>query len=598
MTDARLLRRLWRYVAPHWPTLVLAFVLMAASAGLDVIVPYALKVAIDAHIAVHRADGLLLLVVVIGGGIILRAVVRAGISYALAVLGQRIANDVRTALHTHLLGRSAAFFDRTQVGGLIATINNDVEGVNQMFTTGIVSFAADAVTLVAIVVTMLYLSVELTLVTLVMLPVLIAVSAWSRRLMRTSFRELSEQRSALSSYLIERLNGIKTVQAFCRERRAVDECAAISDRYRVAANSSLRATAVVMPVTDAAALVVAALLLMYIGVGREVASAGLAVAFIEYSNRVYAPLAQLSQKGVAMQAGLAGFERVLALLDSGEPDAPPRTAPAPAASEAPARADEHHVIEFRDVEFSYRTDAPVLRGINLAVAGGTTLAVVGATGAGKSTLARLLARHYEPRAGEVLVRGRDVRDWPIKELRSRLTIIPQDVFLFSGTLAENVRVGRTSASADEVERALVQVGAGRLLERLGGIEAEIAERGANLSGGERQLVSFARALIRDPDILILDEATANVDPETEQVIEQAMSRLFAGRTTLIIAHRLATIRRADRIAVIDGGTIVEHGTRDELLAVGGLYARLEARLAPDVTSSLRRAREDLDVPGE
>ena len=575
--ERRLLARLWRHIVPHWPILAVIFVLIGISALIEGALPYLLKVAIDSHIALRNGDGLLAIVLVLGGGIIGRTGVRMAIAYALAVLGQRTMYDLRRAVHAHLLGRNAAFFNRNQVGRLLAAVTQDVESVNQMFTGGVITVVADLIVLVTIVVTMLYLSVKLTLITLAIVPPLLVVLTWSRRLMRRSYRAVGERQAALSAYIVEHITGLKTVQVFCRQRRTVDDCDRISGAYRDAALTSLRA-GVTVPVCDAAAWVSCALVLWYVGAEAGVASIGLVVAFTEYANRFYAPISTLAQKHVVMQTALVGCERIFGLLDSGEPDAPPLPAGEVPATPVAADSSGSHVLQLRDVHFAYRPGEPVLRGVSLGVRAETCVAVVGATGAGKSTLVRLLARYYDPESGAVLVDGRDVRDWRIDQLRGRLTVVQQDVFLFSGTVADNVRVGRPDASLEAVERALVRVGGTRLLEREGGVHAEIAERGANLSAGERQLVAFARALIRDPEILILDEATANVDPETEQTIERALVALSTGRTSLVIAHRLSTIRRADRIVVMANGQIAEQGTRSELIAANGLYARLEQQM--------------------
>ena len=572
--DARIIRRLTRYALRHWPLLLVATSLIPIASGLELALPYLLKVAVDSHIAIDRPDGLLAVGMLYVGCSIGRSLVAMGLAYVLGLLGQRTIHDLRCDVHGHVLTRSASFFDRTPVGRLLSGITNDIENLNQLFTGGVVTLFADLVMLIAIAAMMFYLDVELTLVTLALVPLLVPVFGWSRKIMRVAFRELRVKTAEMAAYLVERLSGLSTVQLFGRESRAADEYAQISSAYRKSALSSLTATSIALPTTESIAIISGALVIGYADLGNSAVTVGLVVAFVEYANRFYSPVHVLAQKYVVMQQAMASAERVFELLDTQDadaPDAPVKAGDVVEDAEAPA-------LEFRDVGFAYRPSEPVLSEITLAVPRGATIAVVGATGSGKSTLIRLLARHYEPQAGQVKVYGRDVREWPVRELRRRLTVIAQDVFLFRGTIADNVRLGRPDATIAEVEDALRRVGATQILERKEGVSLEVAERGANLSSGERQLVAFARALLRDPEVLILDEATAHVDPETEETIERAMVSLFSGRTSLIIAHRLSTIRRADRIIVLARGRIVEQGTRAELIAADGAYARLEAKL--------------------
>ena len=568
--DRRLVGRLGRFVRPHWRLLVLALALIPVASVLEMTLPYLLKVAVDEHIATRETAGLLALAVLYAACTVGRSLVGMAQSYLLGLLGQRTMHDLRCAVHAHVLGRNATFFDRTPVGQLLNSVTSNIEVVNQLFVSGVVTVIADLVVLIGLVGMMFYLHAELTLVTLVLVPLLGPLFAWSRRILRVAFRSQRANQAELHAFIVEHISGLPTVQTFCRERRAAREHATRGERYRKAALDSVKATAVALPATEAIAVVSGAFVIWYGGLGETALTVGLVVAFVEYANRLFSPVHALAQKYVTMQAAMAAAERIFELLDTQEADAPA----APHAQVATAAVAP--VIELRDVVFGYRADQPVLHGISLQVPKGSTIAVVGATGSGKSTLVRLLTRLYEPQAGTIAIDGRDVRAWPVHELRRRLTVIPQDVFLFTGTIADNVRVGRASASLDEIEACLRQVGAARLLER--GLGAEVAERGANLSTGERQLIAFARALIRDPDILLLDEATANVDPETEQTIERALVTLFSGRTSLIVAHRLSTIRRADRIVVLSHGRVVEHGTRDELLAADGVYRRLEEKL--------------------
>jgi ATP-binding cassette subfamily B protein len=496
-----------------------------------------------------------------------------GISYALQLLGQRAMHDLRCQLHRHVLTRSAAFFDRTPLGRLVTGITSDVEAINMLFTGGVVTSLIDLTVLLAIVSMMLYLSVQLTVVVLLSALLLVPMFRWTRTKIRDQTRAFREQLSTLASFVIERLAGALTVQTQAREDREIrahgEKCAAYSD----ASYGAFAAAVVPYPVTEGVAFAAAAFVLWYSGTRFATGlTVGLVVAFVEYTDRLFGPLQSLTQKFSLLQSAMASAERIFALLDTTDADAPPRAALPASTGTEPAPTDAGAAIEFSDVVFGYQPNVRVLHGVSLVVPRGSTVAVVGATGSGKSTLVRLLARHYQPQAGAIYLDGRDVRDVPTPELRRRLTLISQDVFLFSGTIADNIRLGHPDATDADVQAALDRVGASERLRP----DIKIVERGANLSHGERQLVAFARALVRDPQVLLLDEATAHVDPETEQLIERALEKMFVGRTSLIIAHRLVTVRRADRIIVMSGGNIIEAGTRDELLARGGAYARLEA----------------------
>ncbi len=584
--DARLMGKLWKFVRPHRKLIALALALLGIMAALDVAVPYLMKVAIDSHIAVRETEGLLGIAVLSAILLLGSSVASAALAYVLALLGQRSMHELRCAVHSHVLTRSSSFFDRTPVGRLLIGITNDVENLNQIFIGGVVTLAADLVVLGLIISMMLYLSVELTVVTVLVVPLLIPLFAWSRRIMTIAFREIRVKVADLSTYVVERVSGVATIQIFCREVQAIRGYAEISAAYRKSSLASFLAGAVSPPATEAIAAVSGACVIWYAagGIGETTVTVGLVVAFMGYANRFFGPVYILAQKYTMWQGAMAAAERIFALMDDGEPDAPARTAPIvveTSSGDGAGVAGEAIVpqaLEFRDVHFGYRPTDPVLHGVTLGVPHGATVAVVGTTGSGKSTLVRLLARHYQPQSGEIRVQGRDIRDWPVHELRRHLTVISQDVFLFAGTVADNVRLGRPDADLRAVENALERVGGGRLLGRTGGVNAEVVERGANLSTGERQLVAFARALIRDPEVMILDEATAHVDPETEETIERALVTLSAGRTSLIIAHRLSTIRRADRIVVLGKGLVIEAGTRSELLAAGGVYAGMEDQL--------------------
>ena len=573
--DARLMARVWSFVRPHWTLVVLAMVLIPVAIAFELAQPLLLKVAIDVNIALGRGSGLAEL-----AGLFLICVVLQSLAnyiqlYALQLVGQRAMHDLRKAIFRHVITRRSAFYDRVPVGRLLTRMTNDVENINEMFASGVITLVADALKLVAIVAMMFYLDVRLTLITFITLPFLLVLVGWARRIMRASFREIRVKVAAMNAYLQEHLSGIKVVQLFARERPSADEFDRMNGDHRDAYLGAIRADAGMYAVVEAVGVAAAAAIAWYAGtrIGETGLTVGLVLAFVEYVNKFFVPVRDFSAKYTVMQSAMAATERIVELLDTAEVDAPvaddkDRRAASP--SDAPA-------VSFRDVHFGYRSGEPVLRGVSLEVPRGATVAVVGSTGSGKSTLVRLISRLYEPQQGRIELAGRNVTTWPAQDLRRRLAVISQDVFLFAGTVADNVKMGNLDATDQQVRDALARVGADQMLARRGvDLEAEVAERGSNFSAGERQLISFARALVRNPDVLILDEATAQVDPETEAAIDRGLTELMTGRTTLVIAHRLSTIRRADHIAVMSKGVVEEQGSRDQLLAKNGLYAQLEA----------------------
>ncbi|HUH01792.1 MAG TPA: ABC transporter ATP-binding protein [Kofleriaceae bacterium] len=583
--DARLMKRLWGFVRPHWRLAMLAMFFVPITVAFEVAQPYLLKLAIDDYIAASTptTDGLGWIALGYVGLVLAQSLSSFAQLYCLQLLGQRSMHDLRLTTYRHVLSQRAAFFDRMPVGRLLTRMTNDIESINEMFASGVITLVADFVKLVAIVVIMLTLNVELALITFLVLPLLVVMVDWARRVMRNSFREIRVKLAQLNAYVAEHLSGIRVVQLFRRERSAQRSYDAINAGYRDAYLGAIRADATMYAGVEAIAVVSVACIAWWAGgrIGEGVLTVGLVVAFIEYVNKFFVPIKDLSAKYTVMQSAMASAERITALLDTTEPDAPtrmrerPPTAPDP---DAPA-------LELRDVDFAYRPSEPVLRRVSLTVPHGRTVAIVGATGSGKSTIIKLLTRLYEADAGSIRIGGVEVGEIEARALRQRITVISQDVFLFSGSVRDNVALGLREPvpGVDEdriVRAALARVGAARMLERREhGLDDEVAERGANFSAGERQLIAFARALVRDPEILVLDEATAHVDPEAEGLIEAGLRELVKDRTTLVIAHRLSTIRNADQILVMARGQIVERGTHDELVARGGVYASLERTFA-------------------
>lgn len=600
--DVKLMARLWTFVAPHWRLLGISLLLVLITPAFELAQPYLLGVAVDEFIKVDRQDGIGYLVLGYLGLVLLQATASFAQLYVLQLLGQRSMHDLRVAIYRHVLSLRTAFFDRMPVGRLLTRMTNDVENINEMFANGVVTLLADFIKLIAIVVVMLSINVKLTLMTFLTVPLLVLVVNYARILMRNSFREIRVKLAALNAFAQEHLSGIKVVQLFAREQQATDDYGEINAAHRDAYLDAIRADAVMYAFVEAIGVVSIALITWYASGAEDPPTIGVVVAFIEYVRKFFIPIRDFSAKYTVMQSAMAASERIMALLDTDEPDAPERAEYRAAAdSQKPAETEPASgdgrppALAIADLSFAYRPGEEVLRDIDFAIPRGAHIAVVGASGSGKSTIIKLLARLYEIERGRIELDGRDIRALSSSELRRRVTVVSQDVFLFAGTVGENIRLGRADATDDELRAALERVGADRVLLRRVRADAgdsatrgrasadeadamlalEVAERGGNFSAGERQLIAFARALVRDPDVLVLDEATAHVDPEAEALIENGVAELMRDRTTLVIAHRLSTIRHADQILVMSRGSIVERGSHDELIARGGVYAKLE-----------------------
>jgi ATP-binding cassette, subfamily B, multidrug efflux pump len=571
--DRTLLRRIFSYVWPYWKPLTVAVALLPVISLCEIAQPYLLKRAIDEHIAVKRLAGLDHLGILYLGALLGQYGAAFGQIYLTQVIGQRGMNDLRVRVHRHVLSLSAAFFDRTPVGRLMTRLTSDIEALNEMFASGIVSLLGDVIRLGFILVAIVGIDWRLALFSMGSAPVLFAIAAYFRHWVRDAFREIRLKLARMNSFLQEHLSGIKVVQVFAREERVYAEFDAINLDYRRANARAITADAALYSIVEAVGAIAVAGLLWH--GGRRIASGtltiGVLVAFIEYLGKFFAPIRDLSTKYTVMQQAMAAAERVFALLDTQELDA--EVLPNQLTARAPGCGGP--LIELEHVTFGYRPDRPVLNDVSLSIVAGETLAVVGATGAGKSTIIKLLPRLYDVQAGSIRVGGVDVRTLDPRVLRRRIVVVSQDVFMFSGTLRANIALGDAALTDDHIWAAARRVGADRVIaSRPGGLQAEVIERGANFSAGERQLVAFARALAHDPEILILDEATASVDPETERVIERGIGELQRGRTSIVIAHRLTTVQRASRIVVIHQGRIAEEGVHADLLARGGIYARL------------------------
>ena len=569
--DRRLAGRLMEAARPHRGLIAGSLLLFPLVAVVELAQPWLLKVAIDEHIL--KSDWLGLTRV---GGlyVALLAVLyalRTVEDYLMQLTGQRVIHDLRETIFDHLLRLEARFFDRNPVGRLMTRVLHDVEAVSEAFTSGLFAVVADFVTLIGVVIVMLWIDWRLALVTFSLMPLLLIVATYFRLNARDAYREVRRRLARLNGFLQESLQGMSVVQLFVRERYERERFRRLNTDYRRALFRSTRWEASLYAVVEALGSVALALLIWY-GSGRIIAESltfGALVALIQYTNRFFLPIRDLGAKYTVMQWAMASSERIFGLLDRAPAIvSPPAPRSRPARSGAPA-------IELQSVWFAYDGDDWVLRDCSFSVAPGERVAIVGATGEGKTTCARLLNRSYDVREGRVLVDGVNVREWDLASLRRHVGIIFQDSVLFAGTIEENLRLGADGAvSPADLARALETSRAGFVTQFPRGLGELLGERGANVSHGQRQLLAIARALVYNPAVLILDEAMSSVDPESEALIRQAMTGLLAGRTSITIAHRLSTVYAADRILVLHRGRVHEDGTHAELLRRGGLYARL------------------------
>jgi ATP-binding cassette subfamily B protein len=569
--DRRLARRLWEAARPHHRLIYGSTLLFPVIAALELAQPYLLKVAIDDYIL--RADwpGLTVvagLYVAVLAGLYVARMVEA---YRMHLTGQRVTHDLRAALFTHVLRLDARFFDRTPVGRLMTRVLNDVEAVSDAFTSGLGAIVADVVTLAGVVAVMLWLDWQLALVAFAIVPFLVLAASFFRLRARDAYRAVRRRLSRLNGFLQESLQGMAVIQLFAREAHERQRFVALNAAYRRALlRSSIFDSSLYATVEALGAIAVA--LLVWYGGGEIVAgtlSFGVLVAFLSYTHRFFLPIRDLGSKFTVMQAAMASAERIFGLLEERPAIVSPPTPRAPAGDGAATG------VAFEGVWFAYDRAHWVLRECSFDVAPGEHVAIVGATGEGKSTCARLLNRSYDVARGRVLVGGVDVREWDLERLRRHVGVVFQDTVLFTGSVDGNLRLGAPDVSAEDVERAVRLANAEAFVDALPGrLQSPLSERGSNLSHGQRQLLAIARALVYNPAILILDEATSSVDPESEVLIQEAMKRLLAGRTTITIAHRLTSVYAADRILVLHRGRVHEEGTHGDLVRVGGLYARL------------------------
>ncbi len=568
--DGRLVRRLVRYVRPYARGVVAALLLLAGLTLLELAGPVIIKLAIDD--AIGRGDfaqlgqyALEYLAVVVGIFFL-----RYGQNYLLNRAGQLAMHDLRVELFAHMQGLSLAFFDRNPVGRLMTRLTNDVDALNELLTSGGLMILSDAITIVGIAVALLLLNWPLALITFLVIPPLLILTSVVRAGMRSSFRAVRIRLARVNATIAENISGIHVIQLFNRERTTYEHFDAINHDLLRAHLRGVLFFAIFWPLVGVASAVTTGAIIWYGGaqVLQGVLTVGSVVAFLQYVERFFQPIRDLSEKYNIMQQAMASSERIFQILDE-RPEVRDKSAPV---SLARIRGE----IEFRNVWFAYEPGNWVLKNVSFHIAEGEKVAVVGATGAGKTSIISMVSRFYDVQRGQILVDGVDVRDVPQVELRRQVGVVLQDPFLFTGTIAHNIRLNEHQITDEQVRQAARYVHADDFIMRLPqGYDTPVRERGAGLSVGEKQLIAFARAVAFNPALLlVLDEATANVDTETEWLIQQALERLMEGRTSIVIAHRLSTIREVDRIIVLHKGQIVEEGTHDDLLQRNGIYARL------------------------
>ncbi len=565
--DRRLIARLWPYIVPHKKLLFLALGGVLITAATSLLRPVVMLHAIDHGVLAGNAGVLLQGGLSLAGLVIVEQILLYVQVYTTQVLGARATSDLRRDVFVFLHRLRIGFFDRQPVGRLVTRVTNDVDAILELFASGALSAVGDLVRLFGIIILMLILDWQLSLITFAATPVVLLLMVGVRGRMREAFREIRAKTARMNATMNEQVAGMGVTQAFRREARAADEFDDINRAYRDANIASIKYESM----QDAAIEMITAVCLASIVVafGYHRVSFGTVVAFNAYVVQFFEPISALAMRFTLLQSAMAGAERIFGLMDGAgesERDAPPREAAPP--------GDRELALAFERVTFAYKPGNPVLSEVSFAARRGERIALVGPTGAGKSTVTQLLLRLYEVESGVVRVDGDDVAGLSRAALRRRFAVVPQDVYLFPGTVAANIAAGE-EPDRERVRQALTRMGALDLFERRPqGIDTPVDEHGANFSAGERQLIAFARALYRDAPILILDEATANIDSDTEARVQHALEALLEDRTAIVIAHRLSTIRRADRIVVFHKGRVVEQGTHDQLIAQGGLYSRL------------------------
>ncbi|PIW69798.1 MAG: antibiotic ABC transporter ATP-binding protein [Ignavibacteriales bacterium CG12_big_fil_rev_8_21_14_0_65_30_8] len=567
--DSKLMKRLLSYTKPYKKYIIFAILMNIVVASLGPIRPYLTKIAVDDYIANSDYKGLMIIGLLLLASLLFQAVMQYFLIYFTEYLGQKIIYDLRSQIYSHVQKLALKFFDRTPIGRIVTRVTNDIESLNALFSSGIVMVFSDIFIILWIFGFMFFLDVNLSLVTLSVLPFLFYGTFLFRRKVRESYRDVRLHLARLNSYMQEHITGMNVVQIFNKEKSELKKFSSINNDYRKANIKSIFYYAVFFPSVELISSVAIGLIIWY-GGGNVISSTltiGVLFAFIQYTEMFFRPIRDLSEKYNIMQTAMASSERIFKLLDN-------KTF----INNSETTINFENVegeIEFKNVWFEYKENEPVLKDINFKINPGETVAIVGATGAGKTSIINILTRFYDIQKGNIFVDGKDIKELNKRDLRKYISIVLQDVFLFSGTIRSNISMDNSEIPFDNIKKAAELVGADKFIEALPNKYDEmVMERGATLSVGQKQLISFARALAYNPQILILDEATSSVDTETEGLIQKAIEKLLVGRTAIVIAHRLSTIQNADKIIVLHKGEIRETGNHQELLAKKGIYYKL------------------------
>ena len=568
--NAGLLKRIFKYVKPYRSIFAWSVTLTIALAALSPIRPFLIKFTLDKYILTGKYDGLLQMTILMIVILIIQTIIQYNQTFLTNSLGQSVIKDLRVNVFNHITKLKLKFFDKTPLGQLITRTVSDLETISDIFSEGLISMVGDSLQVIVIIAVMFYTDWELSLVMLSPIPLLIIATRVFQKAIKVAFQEIRTEIANLNTFLQEHITGVAIIQYFARERQEYKKFYAINKRYRDANVRSNWYYSIFFPVVELISALSMGLLVWY-GATSILAkpmdvTPGTITQFIIYLGMVFTPIRQLADKFNTLQMGMVGAERVFKILDTDE-----RTPNL--GTKKPEKLAGH--IKFSNVWFAYVDDQYVLKNISFEVKPGETIALVGATGAGKSSTINILNRFYEIQKGEITVDGIKIEDFDIDYLRSNIATVLQDVFLFSDTILNNITLNNTSITLEEVMSAAKKVGAHRFIERLpGGYHYNVMERGATLSAGQAQLISFIRALVHNPSILVLDEATSSVDTETEVLIQRAIDNLMQGRTSIVIAHRLSTIQKADKIIVLEKGEIMEIGSHQELLRIDGYYKKL------------------------